>query len=73
MLSKWTIEDVVNWLAEIGFGDLGHVFESNEVSGDKFANLNENVLSDELAIGNEIVSYYYFFLIHTFHKKIKML
>ncbi|CAL8088448.1 unnamed protein product [Orchesella dallaii] len=53
MLSKWTIEDVVNWLAEIGFGDLGHVFESKEVSGEKFANLSETVLSDELGIDDE--------------------
>lgn len=51
MLSKWTIEDVVNWLAEIGFGDLGHVFEANEVCGEKFANLNEHTLLDDLGLG----------------------
>lgn len=51
MLSKWTIEDVVNWLAEIGFGDMGHIFEANDVCGDKFSNMTEATLSDVLGIG----------------------
>jgi len=51
MISKWSCEEVVNWLAEIGLGDFGHVFESNEVSGEKLATLSDGVLLNDLKIG----------------------
>ena len=51
MIAKWTTEDVVNWLAEIGLGDLGHVFESNEIVGEKLIKLNEAELISTLNIG----------------------
>jgi len=53
MISKWTCEEVVNWLAEVGLGDLGHVFESNEISGDKLATLTDALLTNELKIGTK--------------------
>jgi hypothetical protein len=52
LISKWSCEDVVNWLAEIGLGDLGHVFETNEISGEKLATLTDAVLLVDLSIGN---------------------
>lgn len=51
LISKWTCEDVVNWLAEIGLGDLGHVFESKEISGEKLATMTEKSLIGDLGIG----------------------
>jgi WD40 repeat protein len=56
LISKWSCEDVVNWLAEIGLGDLGHVFETNEISGEKLATLTDAVLLVDLSIGNNNTS-----------------
>ena len=55
MISKWTSENVVNWLAEIGLGDLGHIFESKEVSGTQLIHLNDTVLANDLGIGNALL------------------
>ncbi|CAG7835245.1 unnamed protein product [Allacma fusca] len=55
MISKWTSEEVVNWLAEIGLGDLGHVFESNEIAGERLIHLNEAELISQLNIEEESV------------------
>lgn len=52
MICEWTSDNVVNWLAEIGLGDLGHIFEANEVTGTKLFHLNETLLASELGIGN---------------------
>lgn len=52
MVSEWTCEDVVKWLAEIGLGDLGHVFESMEVDGHRLIRVTDQVLQNELKIGN---------------------
>ena len=51
MISKWTSEEVVHWLAEIGLGDLGHKFESNDIMGEQLIRLNEAELISQLNIG----------------------
>lgn len=53
LISKWSCDEVVNWLAEIGLGDLGHIFESNEISGEKLATITDKILLTDLSIGNE--------------------
>lgn len=53
-MSKWSCEEVVNWLAEIGLGDLGHIFESRNISGEKLATITDKMLENELEIGKSI-------------------
>jgi len=55
MISKWTLENVVNWLAEIGLGDLGHVFESKGISGKQLMHLSDASLATDLGIEEENV------------------
>lgn len=50
-ISKWTSDEVVNWLSEIGLCELGSLFKTHEVSGEKLAALNNKYLLDELKIG----------------------
>jgi hypothetical protein len=54
MISKWTCEEVVNWLAEIGLGHIGAIFESNKISGSKLSTLTDKILMENLSIGNKI-------------------
>ncbi|XP_021955888.1 uncharacterized WD repeat-containing protein alr3466 isoform X2 [Folsomia candida] len=53
LISKWSCDEVVNWLAEIGLGDLGHIFESNEISGEKLATITDKILLTDLSIDDE--------------------
>jgi len=53
MISKWTTENVINWLAEIGLGDLGHIFENKGMTGVQLFHLTDAQLARELGIEEE--------------------
>lgn len=44
----WTTEDVVHWVAQVGFGDYGEGFRSCHVDGDLLLRLTEDELIDSL-------------------------
>ncbi|KAG5675929.1 hypothetical protein PVAND_005786 [Polypedilum vanderplanki] len=50
----WSIEDVGEWVKQIGFGEYEHNFYDAKVDGDLLLQLNEENLRDDLGIKNGI-------------------
>ncbi|XP_048034550.1 sterile alpha motif domain-containing protein 3-like [Megalobrama amblycephala] len=42
---QWTIQDVANWLTANSFQEFIPTFQENEIDGDTFVNLTENMIS----------------------------
>nr|XP_046916139.1 NAD(+) hydrolase sarm1-like isoform X2 [Dermatophagoides farinae] len=51
----WTIEDVKEWVKQIGFGLFCQEFEKSRVDGDILLQLNEHMLHDDIGIKNGIL------------------
>ncbi|XP_075677995.1 NAD(+) hydrolase sarm1-like isoform X2 [Dermatophagoides pteronyssinus] len=51
----WTIEDVKEWVKQIGFGLYCQEFEKSRVDGDILLQLNEHMLHDDIGIINGIL------------------
>ena len=51
----WTIEDVKEWVKQIGFGNLIKEFEKSRVDGDLLLKLNEDMLLNDIGITNGIL------------------
>ncbi|KAM7357195.1 NAD(+) hydrolase sarm1-like isoform 3-T3 [Cochliomyia hominivorax] len=51
----WSVEDVQEWVKQIGFGQFVKQFEESQVDGDLLLKLNENNLRDDIGISNGIL------------------
>ncbi|XP_037814995.1 NAD(+) hydrolase sarm1 isoform X5 [Lucilia sericata] len=51
----WSVEDVQEWVKQIGFGQFVKQFEESQVDGDLLLKLNENNLRDDIGILNGIL------------------
>ncbi|GAB6030041.1 hypothetical protein CHUAL_005725 [Chamberlinius hualienensis] len=51
----WTVEDVVEWLKQIGFADYCQAVKSSRVDGDLLLQLSEPMLVTDIGIGNGII------------------
>ncbi|XP_017485726.1 PREDICTED: sterile alpha and TIR motif-containing protein 1-like [Rhagoletis zephyria] len=51
----WTIEDVKEWVKQIGFSNYIAEFEKSRVDGDLLLQLNEPMLTDDIGIRNGIL------------------
>lgn len=50
----WSVEDVREWVKQIGFGEYEHTFYDSKVDGDLLLQLNEQNLKEDLGIVNGI-------------------
>ncbi|XP_037900749.1 NAD(+) hydrolase sarm1 isoform X6 [Glossina fuscipes] len=51
----WSVEDVQEWVKQIGFGQFVKQFEESQVDGDLLLKLNEENLRDDIGIANGIL------------------
>ena len=51
----WTIEDVKEWVKQIGFGKFNIEFDNSRVDGDLLLKLNEHMLLNDIGIKNGIL------------------
>lgn len=51
----WSVEDVQEWVKQIGFGQFVKMFEESQVDGDLLLKLNETNLRDDIGISNGIL------------------
>lgn len=52
---EWTVEDVVNWLKKVGFGEYISVFEQCGVDGDILLLLKDKDMKEDLEMKNGII------------------
>ena len=51
----WSVEDVVEWLKQIGFSGYTQEFKNSRVDGDLLLQLTERMLLDDIGIKNGIL------------------
>ncbi|XP_017100219.2 NAD(+) hydrolase sarm1 isoform X2 [Drosophila bipectinata] len=51
----WSVEDVQEWVKQIGFNDYIEQFKESQVDGDLLLKLNQDNLRDDIGIGNGIL------------------
>lgn len=51
----WTVEDVIEWLKQIGFTGYSQEFMNSRVDGDLLLKLTESMLLDDIGIKNGIL------------------
>lgn len=51
----WTVEDVIEWLKQIGFSNCAQEFKNSRVDGDLLLQLNETMLLDDIGVTNGIL------------------
>lgn len=51
----WSIEDVMEWVKQIGFASFARSFEDSRVDGDLLLQLSEEMLRDDIGIENGIL------------------
>eukprot|EP00795_Rhopilema_esculentum_P014857 gene14856-5981_t len=50
LLLSWDVNDVCEWLGELGLSQYSEIFRTNEIDGAELANIDNKILSDDLGI-----------------------
>merc|ERR1711977_256113 len=49
-IEDWTIEEVADWIAEIGFQQIRNIFVENYISGSELVELTNEELKEDLGV-----------------------